>query len=268
VDPMLLGTAAAFGLAASAGLNTTLPLLIVGLLARAGLLGLAAPYDALASDTALGGLIVLAVLEFIGDKVPGWDSAVQAIQLPLAAAAGGILFASQTAAVNWVSPEVAILVGLLTAGTVHGAREAVRPMVSGMTFGLGNGPVSLAEDAAALLLVVASLLAPALAAVLAAFLVMAAAYAGVRLVRRGARLARRRSQPMRHTGRGARATCLESTFSDRHSSCSGVSYSGRRPASPGSAAVLVVGQQHRRAEERQAGRDIRPSPARPLPDRP
>ena len=37
MDPLLLGTTTAFGLAASAGLNTTLPLLIVGLLARFGL---------------------------------------------------------------------------------------------------------------------------------------------------------------------------------------------------------------------------------------
>ena len=30
MDPLLLGTASAFGLAASAGLNTSLPLFIVG----------------------------------------------------------------------------------------------------------------------------------------------------------------------------------------------------------------------------------------------
>ena len=40
MDPLLLGTASAFGLAAAAGLNTTLPLLIVGLAARFGLLTL------------------------------------------------------------------------------------------------------------------------------------------------------------------------------------------------------------------------------------
>ena len=34
MDPLLLGTASAFGLAGAAGLNTTLPLLIVGLLAK------------------------------------------------------------------------------------------------------------------------------------------------------------------------------------------------------------------------------------------
>ena len=62
MDPLLLGTTTAFGLAASAGLNTTLPLLIVGLLARFGLLALSAPYDALASDVTLSGLTLLALL--------------------------------------------------------------------------------------------------------------------------------------------------------------------------------------------------------------
>ena len=198
MDPHLPGMAGAFGLATSAGLNTTVPLLIVGLLARASLLGLAAPYDALASDVALGGLAVLAVLELVGDKVPGWDTFAHAVQLPLAAAAGGILFASQTAAISWVAPEVAILVGLLTAGTVHAARAAVRPLVSATTFGLGNGAVSLAEDAGALALAVAALLSPALAFALAAVLVATAAYAVIRIIRRGAPLARRHPQRIGH----------------------------------------------------------------------
>lgn len=198
MDPQLLGLAAAFGLATSAGLNTTVPLLIVGLLARAGLLGLTAPYDALASDVALGGLVGLALLEVIGDKVPGWDTLVQTVQWPLAAAAGAILFASQTAAISWVSPEVAILVGLLTAGTVHAARAAVRPLVSATTFGLGNGAVSLAEDAGALMLTVAALLSPALAFALAAILLSVAAYAILQAVRRGARLARRHPERVGH----------------------------------------------------------------------
>jgi Domain of unknown function (DUF4126) len=139
-------TAATFGLAASAGLNTTLPFLLVGVLARVGLLGLAPPYDPLASDVALGGLLVLSVLEFVSGKVPGWDSVVQLVQWPLAATAGAILFASQASVVSWVSPGLAILVGVLTAGGVHALRTAARPLVTGATLGLGNPVVSTAED--------------------------------------------------------------------------------------------------------------------------
>jgi hypothetical protein len=174
MDPLLLGTASAFGLAASAGLNTTLPLLVVGILARFGLLTLASPFDALAGDVALSGLALLALLEITGDKVPGLDSVVQTLQWPLAAAAGAILFASQTSVVSWVSPELAILVGLLTAGAVHGLRTAVRPMVTTFTMGLGNSVVSFAEDLLALLLTGLALLAPALGLLLLACLVVLA----------------------------------------------------------------------------------------------
>jgi hypothetical protein len=186
VDPLLLGTAAAFGLATAAGLNTTLPLLIVGLLARFGLLGLAAPYDALASDVALGGLFILALLEFVGDKVAGMDTIVQAIQLPLAAAAGAILFASQTSVVSWVSPGLAIIVGLLTAGAIHSVRTASRPVVTTFTLGVGNPVISLAEDGTAVALAATAIFAPILGLVLLLLVLTLAAIAASWVVRRAA----------------------------------------------------------------------------------
>jgi hypothetical protein len=188
MDPLLLGTATAFGLAASAGLNTTLPLLIVGLLARFGLLGLTAPFDALASDVALGGLILLAALEIVSDKVPGVDSVVHAIQWPLAAAAGAILFASQTSVVSWVSPGLAILVGLLTASAVHGARAVARPLVTGTSFGVGNPIVSAIEDGFALLLASASIAWPAIGLVLLILLAFAMGIVTTWALRRALRL--------------------------------------------------------------------------------
>ncbi len=190
MDPHLLGTAGAFGLAASAGLNTTLPLLIVGVLARFGLLALVPPYDALASDVALGGLLLLALLEFLSDKVPGWDSLVQAVQWPLAAAAGAILFASQTSVISWVHPGLAILVGLLTASAVHAVRVAVRPGVTTLTAGLGNSAVSTAEDAYAVTLAGASLFAPVIGFLLFLGLLVIAGLTGAWAVQRGLRLTR------------------------------------------------------------------------------
>jgi hypothetical protein len=196
MDPLLLGTASAFGLAGAAGLNTTLPLLIVGLLARLGLLHLAQPFDALAGDITLAGLALLSLVEIVGDKVPGMDSVVQTVQLPLAAAAGAVLFASQNSMVSWVSPELAILVGLLTAGGVHGLRAAVRPAVTTMSMGMGNAVLSVAEDAASLVLVAAAVLAPLAAVVLLLALVTAAAVTVRRLLRRGAAVLRwRRAEP-------------------------------------------------------------------------
>jgi hypothetical protein len=163
VNPALLALPAAFGLAGATGLNATLPLLIVSLLARFGLLHLASPYDALASDVAFWGLLVLAVVEFAVDKVPALDSVGHAVMLPIAAAAGAILFASQTGAIDSMDSGVGVLVSLLaggaTAGAVHVARAAVRPVVNLAFMG---PPLSFVEDATSAALAVAATLAPIL----------------------------------------------------------------------------------------------------------
>ena len=186
MDPLLLGTASAFGLSAAAGLNTSLPLLLVGLAARFGLLSLSSPYDAIGSDVALIGLAVIAVVELAADKVPGFDSLAQIIQGPVTLAAGAILFASQQSIVQDVSPGLALLIGLLTAGGVHGLRLAVRPLVNLGTMGLGGPVISTMEDAGSVTLVALAILAPILGLILAT----AAVIFGVVLVSR--RLGRHR----------------------------------------------------------------------------
>jgi hypothetical protein len=160
--PELLGVASAFGLASAAGLNTTLPLFLVGVLYRLGALTLAPPYDAVGSDVALVGLGVLAALELGADKVPGVDSVLQAVQWPLTLAAGAILFASQQSIITDISPGLAVLVGVLTAGGVHALRTAVRPVVTAGTLGLGNPVVSAIEDILSSGLVAIAALAPLL----------------------------------------------------------------------------------------------------------
>src|SRR4051794_38618182 len=100
MDPRLLGTATGFGLASASGLNTTLPLLLVGVLSRLGLLQLNSPFDALGSDVALVGLALLSLLEFVADKVPALDSLVQTIQWPFTLTAGAVLFSSQSSVVH------------------------------------------------------------------------------------------------------------------------------------------------------------------------
>ena len=193
MDPQLLGAASAFGLAGSAGLNTTLPLLLVGLLARLGLVELAAPYDAVASPVALVGLALLAVVEFVGDKVPALDSVVQAMQWPATATAGAILFAGQTSVVKDISPGLAVVVGVLTAGSVHGARLAVRPAVTVLTGGLGNPIVSAAEDASSVTLALLALLVPLLALALVVVLIVGLVLLARGVLHRSSRLLRRPS---------------------------------------------------------------------------
>jgi hypothetical protein len=173
MNPALLQLPAAFGLAGATGLNATLPLLIVSLLARFGLIHLAPPYDALASDVAFYGLLVLAAVEFAMDKVPALDSVGHAVMLPVSAAAGAILFASQTGAITSMDSGLGVLVSLLAggaiAGTVHVARATVRPVVN-LAF-LGP-PLSLVEDVTSAALSLAATLIPILVPFLLVLIVL------------------------------------------------------------------------------------------------
>jgi hypothetical protein len=175
MDPLLLGTASAFGLAAATGLNASLPLLLVGLAARFGLITLVAPYDALGSLTALIGLGVLAVVEITADKVPGVDSVLHVVQGPVTLAAGAIIFASQNSMVQDVSPGLAIVLGVLSAGGIHALRAIARPVVNAATIGLGGPVVSAGEDVSAVGLTILALVAPVLAIVLLVVIVFFAA---------------------------------------------------------------------------------------------
>jgi len=164
MNPALLSLPAAFGLAGATGLNATLPLLIVSLLARLGLIHLGSPYDALASDVAFWGLLVLAVVEFTVDKVPALDSVGHAVMLPVAAAAGAILFASQTGAVDSMDSGLGVLLSLLAGGTISGAvhvgRAAIRPLVNLGSVGFLGPPLSIVEDASSAALSLAAMLVP------------------------------------------------------------------------------------------------------------
>jgi hypothetical protein len=175
VSPALIQLPAAFGLAGATGLNATLPLLIVSLLSRIGLIHLSAPYDALSSDVAFWGLLVLAVIEFAIDKVPALDSVGHAVMLPLAAASGAILFASQTGAVTSMHPGLAVIVSLLAGGaisaTVHVARAGARPVAN---LALLGPPLSLLEDVSSAALAFAAVLVPIMVPFLLALLALGA----------------------------------------------------------------------------------------------
>jgi uncharacterized protein DUF4126 len=175
MNPALLSLPAAFGLAGASGLNATLPLLIVSLLARLGLIHLASPYNAVASDVAFWGLLVLAVVEIAIDKVPALDSAGHAVMLPVAAAAGAILFASQTGAIDSMDSGLGVVLSLLAGGTisgaVHVARAAVRPVLNLAFMG---PPVSIVEDVTSAGLSLAAALVPIVVPFLIVLVVLAA----------------------------------------------------------------------------------------------
>ena len=165
------GLLTAFGLAASAGLNAYIPLLIVALLGRfTTWFALNSPWDALTSWWVIGALVLLTLVEFFADKAPAVNHVNDVIQTFVRPAAGAILFAASAGAVSNIHPIVAMVAGLLVAGGVHTVKAAaVRPAVTATTGGLGNIPVSLAEDVAAVFISIAAIVVPV---VIAAILIV------------------------------------------------------------------------------------------------
>lgn len=140
----------AFGLSASAGLNAYIPLLVVALLARyTELIQLKAPWDVMTSWWVIGVLIALSVVEFLADKIPAVNHVNDVIQSFVRPTAGAIVFAATATQIGNVNPTLALIAGLLVAGGVHTVKSViVRPAVTAATGGVGNIPVSMAEDAA------------------------------------------------------------------------------------------------------------------------
>jgi hypothetical protein len=137
----------AFGLASAAGFNAYVPLLTVGLVARyTDLVSLAEPFDVLTQPWVLAVIGVLAVVDFVADKIPAVDTAWHGLGALVSPIAGAILFASQQNVLSDMHPAIGALAGLIVAGGFHGSRAAVRPASTATTGGLGNPVLSLLED--------------------------------------------------------------------------------------------------------------------------
>jgi hypothetical protein len=160
----MTGIFSAFGLSASAGLNAYIPLLIVALLAKfTNLLKLSEPWDALTSWWVIGVIVVLGLIEFFADKIPAVVHVNDIIQSFIRPAAGAIVFAAAANVVTDMNPILSMVLGLLTAGSVHAVKSlAVRPAVTAATGGLGDAPVSLLEDITAAVVSVLAVVVPVL----------------------------------------------------------------------------------------------------------
>ena len=150
------------GLAACAGLRAWLPLLLAGLLARAGVLELGPSFRFIASNQALILFGVATVVEILGDKIPAVDHTLDALSTVLRPAAGSLLVAS----VLWRVPDpltalaLGVAVGAPTALVPHAAKSALRAASTAFTGGLANPLLSLLEDLAAVLVFVFTIVLP------------------------------------------------------------------------------------------------------------
>ena len=183
---------AAFGLSGAAGLNAWLPLFASALLARLGVVDLAAPFDDLETTTGLAILGGLTLADFVGDTVPAVDHVLHAMGTVVAPASGAVLFTGQTGLETDLPAAAAAVLGALVAGSVHFERASFRGGTTLGTAGTANPFVSFAEDLGSAGLVLVAFVVPVLAFVLVIALLVLGAFAVVR-VRRA--LVRRRDGP-------------------------------------------------------------------------
>src|SRR5450759_5660692 len=121
----LFGIMTAVGLSASAGLNAYIPLMVVGVIAHyTSWIKLNPPYDILANAWVLIVVGVLLIIEMLADKIPAVNHINDIIQTGIRPAAGAIIFAASAHAITNVNPVVAIICGVLVAGSVHAVKAA------------------------------------------------------------------------------------------------------------------------------------------------
>ena len=159
---LLPALALGVALAACAGLRAFLPLLLAGVLARAGWLDLGPSFQFLASNRALLLFGVASLVEILGDKIPVVDHALDALGTPLRPAAGALLAASVMGQVS--DPLIALALGTAVGAPAalvpHAAKSALRAASTTFTGGIANPILSLLEDGASLVLFGLAVLVP------------------------------------------------------------------------------------------------------------
>jgi hypothetical protein len=154
------------GLAACAGVRAWLPLLLAGLLARAGVLELGSSFRFIASNQALILFGVATVVEMLGDKIPAVDHTLDALSTVLRPAAASLLAAS----VMWKIPDplTALAIGVAVGAPIslvpHAAKSTLRAASTAFTGGLANPFLSLLEDLIAVVIFALTVVIPVLVA--------------------------------------------------------------------------------------------------------
>lgn len=134
----------------AAGLNLPGTVATLGLLGRAGLIGLPAPLSVTADWWVIGACGALFALEFVADKIAGLDLVWNTLQTFIRVPAGAVLAWSATASLSPKAQLLAVIAGGLISLIAHGGKLAVRGVVTTSPEPFSNVLVSAAEDASAI----------------------------------------------------------------------------------------------------------------------
>jgi hypothetical protein len=171
---LILAVLLGVGLSASSGLNTFLPLLLLGGAAKFHIAGIVlnGKFAWLATDKVLIVLIVASIIEIIADKIPALDHFLDAVGTFVRPVAGLVAMAS---VLTGVDPMVASIVGLMigapTAFGLHSLKAGTRLASSATTFGCANPILSIIEDVVSVGLSICAIFVPVLVPLFLAVLI-------------------------------------------------------------------------------------------------
>ena len=152
------------GLAAACGFRVFLPVLVMGLAARAGFLELTDGFAWMAGNPALLTFAVAVTCEVGAYYIPWLDNLLDTIAMPAAITGGVVVGAANietaTPLLNW---SLAAVAGGGSAAAVQTGTTLLRGASTAATTGLGNPVVSTAENGAAIGLSVLAIVVPVLA---------------------------------------------------------------------------------------------------------
>lgn len=136
------------GAAWTAGINLYATVLVLGVLHASGAIVLPAELGVLAHPAVLTIAAFLFVIEFVADKIPGVDSAWDALHTFIRVPAGAVLAAKALGPVEPVWEFGALLVGGSLAATAHSAKAGARLLLNASPEPVTNWSASLSEDLA------------------------------------------------------------------------------------------------------------------------
>lgn len=163
------------GLAASAGLNAYIPMLLLGLLSRfTDFVTMPEGWEWIQSTPALIIVSVLLLFEIVADKVPAVDSINDIVQTVIRPASGGIVFAAGANSTTLEDPStltdsnvwIPIAIGVVMALITHTGKTLGRPAVNVATAGIGAPVASTVEDVVSVTMSLTALFLPLLALIL------------------------------------------------------------------------------------------------------
>ncbi len=178
----LLAICIGIGLSAACGFRVFVPLLVMNIAALSGHLALAHGFEWIGSYPALVAFSAATGLEVAGYYIPWVDHLLDTIATPAAIIAGTVVTASM---VTHLSPflrwTLAVIAGGGAAGMVQGTTVLTRGASTVTTAGLGNPMVATLELIGAVGLSILAIVAPVLAVLLLAGVLV---FAGRTLVQR------------------------------------------------------------------------------------